>query len=698
MPTISDIFKANADSFGETMARGSGTVSFKLPEYQRPYDWSSDNVQRLLRDCLNGLKRTTSQSAGSRHTFLGTMILVVDNAKEVTFAAESLLVVDGQQRLTTLLLLSCALYSAIKGHENDIEQVSDEASKDWLHNEVQEQLDRLYRCIVGVRTGVSESTRYPRMVRSGDNRAHSPSEYRYDSEIANFLKQFLDYCANELEDFTPTCENPKAHLLETYKYIQKRVESYVYLGEEHPEDQDDEFAPPSIAMADFRQSGCQELFATLRSLGPQSGDIIDGIASQADSEDFVRLLLFSSYVVQSVVLAVVEAPDEDIAFEIFDALNTTGEPLTALETLKPHVVRFENANGNDFAGSESELWWNVLEDEFLAAFSSPDDRQRHSKELATAFALYYVGENIGADLNFQRNTLRNYFTQAAQNDHTVARQIVRSLAELAQYRQNYCDKDGINDFVIPQGEFEDYNTLKLCLRFLADTNTSLVIPILARYWIENSNEDSEKRFLNAVKAVTAFLVLRRAITGGTSRIDSDFRKVMSSSQSGSSGPLCLGSSMSNRILTIDELKNELRSFLAARRLEVTDKESWLRRAKEITLANQMSRTVYKFILYAAAHHAQPDEDHPGLLTREGAVPSVKSNYLDYQVWIGPKYATLEHIAPESVGSAGWNSNIYQTLNAQHRIGNLVLLPEKENDSIGNGVLGKEKTLLSCPNG
>ena len=117
MPTIPDIFKANADSFGETMARGSGTVSFKLPEYQRPYDWSSDNVQRLLRDCLNGLKRTTSETTGSRHTFLGTMILVADNTKEVTFAAESLLVVDGQQRLTTLLLLSCALYSAIKGHE-----------------------------------------------------------------------------------------------------------------------------------------------------------------------------------------------------------------------------------------------------------------------------------------------------------------------------------------------------------------------------------------------------------------------------------------------------------------------------------------------------------------------------------------------------------------------------------------------------
>ena len=29
---VEDIFKARADSFGETMIGGSGTISFKLPE------------------------------------------------------------------------------------------------------------------------------------------------------------------------------------------------------------------------------------------------------------------------------------------------------------------------------------------------------------------------------------------------------------------------------------------------------------------------------------------------------------------------------------------------------------------------------------------------------------------------------------------------------------------------------------------
>ena len=92
---VQDIFKAGADSFGETMIGGSGTVSLKLPEYQRPYDWDRNNVLRLLQDCLNGLKRAASESSGHQYTFLGTVILISDESKETTFAGESLAIVDG---------------------------------------------------------------------------------------------------------------------------------------------------------------------------------------------------------------------------------------------------------------------------------------------------------------------------------------------------------------------------------------------------------------------------------------------------------------------------------------------------------------------------------------------------------------------------------------------------------------------------
>lgn len=63
----------------------------KIPEYQRPYRWSTKNVEQLLRDILY------SQSSGKLRYLIGTVILHDDN--------ESYNIVDGQQRITTLVLL-----------------------------------------------------------------------------------------------------------------------------------------------------------------------------------------------------------------------------------------------------------------------------------------------------------------------------------------------------------------------------------------------------------------------------------------------------------------------------------------------------------------------------------------------------------------------------------------------------------------
>ena len=65
--------------------------NIEIPEYQRPYRWSTKNVEQLLRDILN------SQSNGKLNYLIGTVILHDDN--------QSFKIVDGQQRITTLILL-----------------------------------------------------------------------------------------------------------------------------------------------------------------------------------------------------------------------------------------------------------------------------------------------------------------------------------------------------------------------------------------------------------------------------------------------------------------------------------------------------------------------------------------------------------------------------------------------------------------
>ena len=692
MTNVRDIFNAQANGFGEMMLGSSGTSSLKVPEYQRPYDWDMENVHRLLQDCLNGLKQVVTETSDAHYTFLGTIILATDADKEPTFGGESKLIVDGQQRLTTLILLSCSLFETLRKHRMDLSNVSHPKTKAWLQAEFQEQSNRLYACSVGQRQSLEPEISFPRLVRCEDLRGHTSDTSSYQSAIAFFLREFGAYCVSDQEQFTADIRELDSHLMETHETIGKRLEEYVYSPSTGTTDQIDEFDPEIVTKEEFGLEGCKGLFVKLHDAGTSEEieTIISYITEMSDTEGIIRLLLFSSYVVQSVVLAVVEARNEELAFDIFDALNTTGEPLTALETLKPHVVRFERDLGNSFAGSETESSWSILEENVINANVEPDRRQKETKELIIGFALYHGGQKVSSELNVQGITLRRYFSDAKNIGDDCARHFVSSIAKFYQFRKDCWDRDGIDAIVGPNPQLEQYNELKLCLRFIADMKTSTIIPILARYWIHHGETESNPEFQAAAKAVTAFLALRRAMTGGTAGIDSEFRQIMSQGRYAHSPPLCVGQDMTNEIFSADELRFRLRQSLAASPFNVSDKPTWLNKARVVSLAQHAPRALFRFLILAAAHHSVADNAQHGLLTRQNVVPSDERGFFNHAIWVGSKYSTIEHVAPVSASSGGWEASIYNQPDTRERIGNLVLLPEKENQTIGNAPWPKKR--------
>lgn len=101
---------------------GTNKVLFRIPVYQRNYDWSEINCNRLLDDVYSIIE------TGDKH-FLGTIVFMA--AKSGGFSLQEYIIIDGQQRLTTLMLLLKALsYVA--------EQVGDscyhEIEEQYLHN------------------------------------------------------------------------------------------------------------------------------------------------------------------------------------------------------------------------------------------------------------------------------------------------------------------------------------------------------------------------------------------------------------------------------------------------------------------------------------------------------------------------------------------------------------------------------------
>ena len=692
---VKDLFEAEAGSFGDTMMAHNGVAGYKIPEYQRQYNWRQEHLRRLLADCMNGFHRL-SASSDPEYTFLGSIILATDDRSEPTFDGASLIVVDGQQRLTSLILMACALFQKIREHKDDLLKLSAD-TQHWLNTEINTQISQLHQCAIGQFVRLGSTYPYPRMVRSNDHRGDSAAQSEYRSPIGRFLRQFSDYAPTSGPTFQPASvddEAPGSHVVPSYEYICRELDWRLYDPNSQPYEDDSDEDIGIVEKTDFEKASFLRLFRRRDVHTDQStrDRCASEIAKSSEAAGLVRIILFSSYVTQRVVLTRVEAQNQADAFDIFDALNTTGEPLTALETCKPLVIQFEDER-EGYMGSKTKEDWESLESTLAETYSEPAKQQLETKQMLTSFALYFDGHKLPLDLTNQRRYLRERFRQAAALNANTARGFVRSLSEMAEFRSQYWDKTAIDSLGVSAVGPKESDSLKLCLRFIADMNTSLAIPILARcYW---SEEGEEWSFLAATKAVTAFLALRRSVTGGTARIDSDFRYLMGNKPKSGGDPLCLGSQLSNHILSIESLRKELRAFLKDPRIGVEDKNSWMAKAKEVEFGLQAPRPLCRFLLLAAAHNARPDESSPGLLTDTDVVEGADLHFFNHNNWVGQKYATVEHIAPQTDPGHGWERRIYSRAATRHLIGNLLLLPEKENQSIGNSSWQKKKIFYAA---
>ena len=72
---------------------------FSIPRFQRPYSWDDENIQDLWDDVM---------SAKGEDYFIGSMVVYREGKQDFS-------VVDGQQRLTTITLLLCAIRDAFAG-------------------------------------------------------------------------------------------------------------------------------------------------------------------------------------------------------------------------------------------------------------------------------------------------------------------------------------------------------------------------------------------------------------------------------------------------------------------------------------------------------------------------------------------------------------------------------------------------------
>ena len=143
---------------------------FKIPVFQRPYAWTTEEVNELLDDLLFSMDKDDQEPY-----FLGSVVLV----KEENPRSQ---VVDGQQRLTTLTMLLCSL-----------RELADEDVKSLIDGRIRQKFDPL--------TGARE------VVRVELRRQDQSFFYRYIQSEGGIQRLLESMPKTETDSQVRICEN-----------------------------------------------------------------------------------------------------------------------------------------------------------------------------------------------------------------------------------------------------------------------------------------------------------------------------------------------------------------------------------------------------------------------------------------------------------------------------------------------------------
>ena len=380
-------------------------------------------------------------------------------------------------------------------------------------------------------------------------------------------------------------------------------------------------------------------------------------------------------------------------------MNTTGEPLTAFETLKTKVIERETLQQYEL----TESYEHITEIErYIDKYSKAEERQKVTSEMLVNFALFETGYRLQKTLTHQRRYLHDEFDKRSElNNIDENRSFVRSLGVMASFLDRLWD--------VEKGVQPDFTSLNIddekaivCFEMLKEFKHSITIAPLSRFYQQVLEAEQEidriqksKDFVAAIKATAAFSVLWRGAKGTTHNIDSYYREIMSSGISHGNEhvlPLARHPNGSPGTVSISNYKKALQLILQHEG-KIRNKEDWIKQASTIPIY-QYAKVITRFLIFCASEDTIANETEKGLVTlgRPGINPMLTLNR-----WNDKAYFTVEHVAPQSP-NANWSTDryydIYNDPKTVHTLGNLILLPKDENEILGNKSWEHKKLMYS----
>ena len=671
---LNNLFDVEIEDLKELFVNDSSKC-FYIPAYQRPYSWETEQVNRVWEDFKYGIDELSR--VDDYVSFLGSIITIHD-ISHVSISpivknevpAKVLLIIDGQQRLTSLLLLIIAIEDSIFSRLN-------KKSIDEMGAVITEVLGNSSNSYKSEKSSsLHDKKLYPKVIRAYTDQWSYSDKEKYQSPIAAFLNAYIEHrVQNEKKgsysSFIPskqlsTDEVSFNKIYKNFRQFRKLIDDYIGKAENYQ-------SHDNLINNARKLSLTKELLLTFK----------EKHNTDENNKKIFLLSLIMRYIFQRVFISHIKAKKEEYAFEMFDSLNTNGDPLTAYETFKPKVI--ESVTLENYGNSPEK--YNVDKIDSFLDFNTKS-RDKISTQLVTSFALCETGEKLTNKLRDQRIYLRASYESCedkiAYIDNmravTEFMHIWNESTELNKWR--HCTEQSVIDSI----EFDD--EALICLQFLSKMNHTIAIPLLSRFLRDNQSELSE-----ALKAVTAYAVLWRSVRAKTEGIDNTYRSLMKNGvdlcvtrgKDGIEEPTGSVDSFCRALagcVNVTDLKKAFRFYLynqsskiATDSVQIYQKEQWLNKLVNIPVYEN-NKNVAKFMLITAFDNAVSIPNSAGLLqkARHGVIRTLDRRYDD------KLFQTIEHISPQSKGYEGVSEE------KAHTLGNLTLLPDINNKSASNSSL------------
>ncbi|MBZ0259259.1 MAG: DUF262 domain-containing HNH endonuclease family protein [Hyphomicrobiales bacterium] len=678
MPDI-DLHKAY-DSMGESIHDlfDSAEEGFFVPLYQREYTWEEDNINQLFEDLLQGV-RDLSVGNDDATTFLGTTILtnLTDKKPTVVTGEDKAqptavrIVIDGQQRISTIALISIQLIVRLTQLANSL---PNKDPYEVLHHHCKDLVETLRKLhTIKLGRGANPPNK-PKIIRAHED------QWTYDGEDTNYQSPIAHYIAAFIRT-----NDPKKSFDAVDATLGARVRGNIGLINEWLDGICNAHIPQTKL---FEQFPCGNHVVTARMqgyvLGFEDAKVKAAIAkleTKTDQNDYFaaaiyHVFLLTHYLLRRCGVNRLQPTKEDWGFDMFQALNATGTPLTAMETFLPQVMQAEQAAGQGWVKTPSRQYMDEIGELFEVTTTNEQKAQR-TNELLGTFALCYEGEKLGNKFSAQRRWITGVYEKRLKTIDEK-RDFLGQLSRVSNFYFDawYMAEPKVPFQIVgldahPQGEFTS-----LLVQYLRDASSKLSAPILARFYSQAlDGTGTFDEFVEAVKACAAFFTLWRS-SNSTSGLDDSYRKFFSGSSSS------VKVAPNNWIKNPNPLKSsDLKSYFSdvLEDGKVRKKDLWISASERFLIYSEL-KTICRFVLFVAAHNRAPDPATPGLTV---AGTQAVCPLLVLSRWNAKDHKSLEHVAPQNPPQGhNWDATIY-TENLVHQIGNLLLLPVDINKFVDN---------------